>query len=168
MLSTYLNFLEQAFLIRRLTPYYTNIAKRLIKTPKLYLRDSGVLHQLLRLYDTSALFGHVAVGGSWAGYVLEQILPLLRYDQLPFFDRPADGAELDPVIESQGKIRLAVEIKLSDTPMLSKGTTIALQDLGNPPLLVVTPSAATYQLRQQVIVCAVATLADQLTKLLAD
>ncbi|MBO0939019.1 ATP-binding protein [Fibrella sp. HMF5335] len=166
VMTSYLSFLEQAFLVRRLQPYYTNVGKRLTKAPKLYLRDSGLLHQLLRLYDTSSLFGHPVVGGSWEGYVLEQIIPLLRYDQLPFFYRTADGAELDLVVESQGKIQLAVEIKLSDTPTLSKGVTVALQDLGNPPLLVVTPSSVTYQLRQNVTVCSVVDLPDQLAKLL--
>lgn len=168
LMSSYLNFLEQAFLVRRLQPYYANIGKRLIKTPKLYLRDTGLLHQLIRLYDTSALFGHPIVGGSWEGYVLEQVLPLLRYDQLPFFYRTADGAELDVVIESQGRIQLAIEIKLSDTPTLSKGITVALQDLGNPPLLVITPSSATYQLRQNVTVCSVVNLPELLGNLLAS
>lgn len=168
LMTSYLNFLEQAFLVRRLQPYYTNIGKRLTKTPKLYLRDTGLLHQLLRLYDASALFGHPVVGGSWEGYVIEQLLPMLRYDQLPFFYRTADGAEVDLVIESQGQIQLAIEIKLSDTPTLSKGITVALQDLGNPPLLVVTPSASSYQLRQNVTICSVADLPAQLATLLVD
>jgi uncharacterized protein len=166
LLISYIDFLEQAFLIRRLLPYYANIGKRLTKTPKLYLRDSGLVHQLLNLHDVSALFGHPVVGNSWEGYVLEQLLPMLRYDQLPFFYRTADGAELDLVIECQARIQLAIEIKLSDAPTLTKGTTVALQDVGNPPLLVVTPSASTYQLRPGVTVCSIADLPAQLNALL--
>ncbi|PRY43095.1 hypothetical protein CLV58_104226 [Spirosoma oryzae] len=166
LVGQYLNFLEQAFLVRRLTPYATNVGKRLTKSPKLYIRDSGLVHQLLRLYDINVLFGHPVVGASWEGYVIEQLIPMLQFDQLPFFYRTADGAELDLVIESQGQIKLAVEIKLSDAPTLSKGTTTALQDVGNPPLLVVTPSADTYRLREHVWVCSVSSLPDMLQRLL--
>ncbi|GAB4017951.1 ATP-binding protein [Spirosoma migulaei] len=160
--SSYLDFLEQAFLIRRLAPYFTNIGKRLTKSPKIYIRDSGMLHHLLRIYDEPTLLGHYVAGGSWEGYVLEQIISLLDFHHLPFFYRTADGAELDLVIESGLQIKLAVEIKLSNAPQLTKGTTVALQDLGNPPLLVVTPSAGDYIMRENTYVCSVQTLPEQL------
>lgn len=163
--DSYLDFLERAFLIRRLPPYFTNIGKRLTKTPKVYIRDSGMLHHLLRIYDHSTLLGHFVAGGSWEGYVLEQILSLLDFHHLPFFYRTADGAELDLVIESGLKIKVAIEIKLSNTPQLTKGTTTALQDLGNPPLLVVTPSAGDYLMRENIYVCSVKTVPEWLGRL---
>lgn len=166
LVSTYLDFFEQSFLIRRLQPYYTNIGKRLSKTPKIYIRDSGLLHHLLSIHQYETLLGHIVAGGSWEGYVIEQIISQLTYQQLPFFYRTADGAELDLVIEEGLQIKLAIEIKLSNSPSLSKGTTVALNDVGNPPLLVVTPFADDYQLRPTVFVCSIATLAKNISQFL--
>ena len=85
LVSIYLDFFEQSFLIRRLQPYYTNIGKRLSKTPKIYIRDSGLLHHLLSIHQYETLLGHIVAGGSWEGYVIEQIISQLTYQQLPFF-----------------------------------------------------------------------------------
>lgn len=159
-LTSYIDFLERALLLRRLQPYFTNIGKRLVKSPKLYIRDSGIIHHLLRIPDFNVLLGHPVAGGSWEGYVLEQVITLLGQHQQPFFYRTADGAELDLVVESALRIKFAVEIKLSDRPQLSRGTTVALQDLGNPPLLIVTPGAEDYQLRENVWVCNIHSMPD--------
>ena len=161
-LASYVDCLERALLVRRLQPYFTNIKKRLVKSPKLYLRDSGIVHHLLRIPDFNALLGHPQSGGSWEGYVIEQIIPLLQPHDRAYFYRTADGAELDLVIESALKIKLAIEIKLSDRPQLSRGNTIALQDLGNPPLLVVTPNALSGQLNRNIWVCNVKALPQQI------
>jgi uncharacterized protein len=166
LVSNYLDFFEQSFLIRRLQPYYVNLGKRLTKSPKIYIRDSGLLHHLLGIYEYEMLMGHIVAGGSWEGYVIEQVISMLSYKHIPFFYRTADGAELDLVIESSLKIQLAIEIKLSNAPQLSKGTTVALQDLGNPPLLVVTPSADDFRLRPNVFVCSIKTLPLHLHSLL--
>lgn len=166
--TSYLDFLERALLVRRLLPYFTNVGKRLIKTPKMYLRDSGLLHRLLSLPDFNTLLGHPVAGGSWEGYVLEQVLALLRPDQTAYFYRTADGAELDVVVEARGKIAVAVEIKLSNAPVLTRGTHNALTDLGQPPLLVVTPSAEDYPMQVGVDVCSVRTLPERLRALLVD
>ncbi|MBB6003490.1 ATP-binding protein [Arcicella rosea] len=159
-----IDFLEQAFLVRRLQPYFINIGKRLVKSPKIYIRDSGLLHHLLNVKDFNSLLGHIVAGGSWEGYIIQEIISILPQDTLPFYYRSQDGAELDLVIEQGLGIKLAIEIKLSDSPTLSKGNSISLQDLGNPPLLVVTPSAQDYELRPNVWVCSIATLAQNLTK----
>ncbi len=164
--SRYIDFFEQSFLVRRLHPYYTNIGKRLTKSPKIYIRDSGFLHHLLNIHQYQNLLGHIVAGGSWEGYVIEQILAMLDYEHLPFFYRTADGSELDLVIEHDLKIKLAIEIKLSDTPQLSKGNTVALQDLGSPPLLVVTPTADDFLLRPNVWVCSLQTLENNIKQLL--
>jgi uncharacterized protein len=167
LVSTYLDFFEQSFLTRRLQSYYTNIGKRLVKTPKIYLRDSGLVHHLLGIHSYDSLLGHVVAGGSWEGYVIEQIISQLTYQQLPFFYRTADGSELDLVIEVNLQIKLAIEIKLSNAPALSRGTTVALNDLGNPPLLVVTPSATDAQIKPNTWLCSVETLTIHLKRLLA-
>ncbi len=157
-LQRYIDFLEQAFLIRRLEPYFVNVGKRLTKSPKAYVRDSGMVHHLLRLYDEDALLGHPVAGGSWEGYVIQQVVAVLGTDTRPFFYRTQQGSELDLVLERSGHIVLALEIKLSNQPTLSKGNTVALQDLGNPPLLLVTPTAPDDELRPGVQLCSVATL----------
>ncbi len=168
LVSKYLDFLEHSFLIRRIQPYFTNIGKRLTKSPKIYIRDSGILHHLLSINNIQMLLGHIVAGGSWEGYVIEQIYSILSFHELPFYYRTADGAELDLVIEQQLKITLAIEIKLSNAPTLSKGNTVALNDLGNPPLLVVTPSADDYQMREGVFVCSVHTLEKNIQKFLKN
>jgi predicted AAA+ superfamily ATPase len=159
-----IDFLEQAFLLRRLQPYFVNIGKRLVKSPKLYIRDSGLLHHLLNIRDFDSLMGNLGVGNSWEGYVIQELITLLPDDALPFYYRSQDGAELDMVIEQGLGIKLAIEIKLSDAPKLAKGNTIALQDLGQPPLLIVTPSAQDYTLRANVWVCSIATLAQNMAR----
>lgn len=159
-----IDFLEQAFLVRRLQPYFVNIGKRLVKSPKIYIRDSGLLHHLLTIKNMDSLLGNLVAGGSWEGFIIQEIISNLPQDALPFYYRSQDGAELDLVIEQGLGIKLAIEIKLSDSPTLSKGNTISLQDLGNPPLLIVTPSAQDYQLRPHIWVCSIATLAHHLTR----
>lgn len=162
--NAYVDFLENAFLIRRLSPYFTNVGKRLVKAPKLYVRDSGVLHHLLGLRTHVGVLGHLVAGGSWEGYVLQEIIAQLPADLAPFFYRTSNGAELDLVLEQNGRIALAIEVKLSDAPKLSKGITQALADLGNPPLLVVTPNGPVFPLRPGVWACGVGELAGQLGK----
>lgn len=166
LISNYLDFFEQSFLIRRIQPYFTNIGKRLTKSPKIYIRDSGIVHHLLSIHSYDGLLGHIVAGGSWEGYVIEQIISLLHYHQIPFFYRTADGAELDLVIEQDLQIKLAIEIKLSNSPALSKGTTIALQDLNNPPLLVVTPTADDSLLKPNISVCSIQTLTNNIKRFL--
>lgn len=166
-LADYLDFLENALFIHRLQPYFTNIGKRLTKTPKVFLRDSGLVHSLLFLPDLKQLSEHAVAGGSWEGFVLAQVLPLLKPHQLPFFYRTADGSELDLVIEEAGKIRLAIEVKRSDTVKITKGTTTAVQDLGYPHLLLITPGSDNYLLRRGMEVCPVTMLPQKLEEYLS-
>lgn len=166
----YVDFLERALLVRRLPPYFTNVGKRLVKSPKVYLRDSGLLHRLLGLASLNALLGHPVAGGSWEGYVLEQVTGCLRPDQTAYFYRTSNGAELDVVIEAGGRVAGAVEIKLANAPTLSRGTHTALTDLGHPPLLVVTPGgtepgADDYPLAEGIFVCSARTLPEHLHRL---
>jgi len=116
--NSYLDFLEQAYLIRRLQPYFANLRKRLVKSPKVFWRDSGLLHALLGVYRMDGLIAQPWVGRSWEGWVIEQILTCLSVRGLhheAYFLRTADGYELDLVLKI-GREVWALEIKLSTTP----------------------------------------------------
>ena len=116
--NSYLDFLVGAFLIRRLPPYAANLGKRLVRSPKLYWRDSGLLHALLNVPDERTLLNQPWVGASWEGYVIEQIIGELaaRGERVePYFFRTSDGHEIDLVLDF-GKERWAIEVKLSASP----------------------------------------------------
>jgi predicted AAA+ superfamily ATPase len=161
-LARYFYFLENAFLLVRLQPYSTNIPKRLVKTPKCYIMDSGLVHSMLLLYSFEQVMGHPIAGFTFEGMVFQHLQTIIENDTGIYFYRTHDGAEIDFVLEKGGKIVLAVEAKLSNTPEITRGTTIALQDLGNPPLLLVTPEASDFPLKEQIFVCSIATLTNNI------
>jgi uncharacterized protein len=163
---TYIDLMEQSFLLRRLLPYYANLGKRLVKTPKIYVRDSGLLHNLLGINSFEALMAHPVAGASWESYVVQETLTALPAGAQAFFYRTQDGAELDLVIELGGQVVLCLEAKLSNSPSLGKGNHSARQALGNPPLLVVTPGADDYQAQPGIWVCSLATLPSHLRQML--
>lgn len=118
-------------MVRQLQPYSANLGKRLVKSPKIYLRDSGLLHALLGIESMEDLLGHPVVGASWEGWVIEQVLSAIPSTWRPSFYRTSAGAELDLVLERPGRRRpLALEIKRSLAPALSRGFWNALEDLG--------------------------------------
>jgi len=164
--QNYLGYLENAFLIRRLQPWFVNISKRLVKTPKLYIRDSGMLHSLAGITNSEELAGNILLGNSWEGYVIQQVIAGLPYNIHPYFYRTQDGAELDLILVKGNNVRVVIEIKYTNSPVLSRGNTLAQEDLGSPPLLVVTPSAEDLNLRENVTVCNIGTLAGHLKRLL--
>lgn len=157
-IQTYLDFLENAFLIRRLAPYFVNSAKRLVKSPKLYLRDSGMFHTLAAIQSLEALTGSLYLGSSWEGYVVQQIIAGLAYDAQPYYYRTADGSELDLVLVRGNRPVVGLEIKYTNAPTLSRGNYIASRDLGEIPLLVITPSAADFRVNEHVQVCSLASV----------
>lgn len=117
--NSYLGYLEQAYLVRRLTPYHANIKKRLVKSPKIYWRDSGLLHSLLHVHNTEELLVQPWVGISWESWIIEQILMALNIFDLsydgPYYLRTNDGYEIDLIFSLSG-ITYAIEIKLSSSP----------------------------------------------------
>lgn len=159
---TYLSFLENAFLIRRLRPYAVNISKRLTKSPKLYIRDSGLFHALAGISTDEQLAGSRYVGSSWEGYVIQQLISRLDYDVQPYFYRTADGSELDLVLVRGDRPLVGIEIKYTNAPTLTKGNHIASRDLGDLPLLLVTPSAQDFRLSETVQVCSLTTVEEYL------
>jgi len=127
--ARYIDLLVDLLLVRRLPPWTGNLGKRLVKSPKLYLRDSGIAHALLDLPGWDALVGHPVAGASWEGFVIDNLIAAAGDDRRAFFYRTADGAEMDLAFERGGKIDFAIEIKLSSAPRLSKGFYAACADL---------------------------------------
>lgn len=147
--ARYLDALVDAMLVRRLEPYLANVGKRLVKSPKIYVRDSGLLHALLGITNVHDLQGHPVAGSSWEGFVIEQLLAMAPSGAQCGFYRTAAGAELDLVIE-MGRRKVAVEIKFSSAPKPTKGFWTALQDLHIDQAYVVAPVPRRYPLARGV------------------
>jgi predicted AAA+ superfamily ATPase len=141
-IKRYLDYFENAFLIRRLQPYFINSKKRIVKSPKIFIRDTGILHALFNIENKENLDGFIGKGSSWESFVIQQIIALLKPGVSPYFYRTQDGTELDLVLVKGVQPVLGIEIKLSNAPTLTKGLTIASQDLEGIPVLVVTHSVA--------------------------
>ncbi|MBY0575329.1 MAG: ATP-binding protein [Gallionellaceae bacterium] len=160
----YLDILEATYMVRRLLPLHVNLGKRLVKSPKVYLRDSGLLHALLGVTNLEELSGHPVVGASWEGWVLEQIAQLLGPQWQLSFYRTAAGAEMDVVAE-RGNLKVGFEIKFSSAPSLTKGCWAAIADLKLSQTYVVAPVESGYPLACNVEVVPAAALATLLLTL---
>ena len=136
--TRYLDHLCNSLMLRRLEPYHANLGKRLVKSPKVYVRDSGLLHHLLGIREVNDLLGHPSTGASWEGFVVEQICSQLDTSSQVSFYRTAAGAELDMVIETGSK-KIGVEIKFSTAPKVTKGFWQACEDVGVDHAYVVAP-----------------------------
>ena len=143
----YLDFMEGAFLVRRLRPWFTNTQKRLVKSPKVYVRDSGLVHYLNRVSSYDALQGHLIIGGSWEGYVIEQVIEAMPDGLDAYFYRTHNGAEADLVLVKASQPVACIEIKYSNAPSVSKGFYTSIDDLGAKKNFVVTPSSDAWPQR---------------------
>ena len=161
--TRYLDTLVDTLMLRRLPPHLVNVGKRLVKSPKVYVRDSGLLHALLGLASVQDLQGHPVAGASWEGFVIEQVAAALPADAQLGFYRTAAGTELDLVVEHRGR-KLGLEIKFSSAPKPLKGFWQALQDLQLAGAWVVAPVPRRYPLAPGVDVVPVWDVA----RLLAD
>ncbi len=144
----YMDILTGTYLLRQLQPWHENIGKRQVKAPKLYWRDSGLLHQLLGIVDRDALLSHPKCGASWEGYVLEQALHRLQPDEA-YFWATHGGAELDALLFVNGR-RIGLEIKRADAPRLTPSLRHALEDLHLDELWVIYPGVREYGLHERV------------------
>ena len=155
----YLDILEHTFMVRRLSPFHANVKKRLVKAPKVYLRDSGLLHVLLGIRHLEDLIGHPSAGPSWEGWAMEQLLALLPDSWQSFFYRTRAGAEIDLVLLAPAVRRpIAVEFKWSAAPRPSKGFWLGIQDIQAEQGFVVYPGEEVYPLKENVTalpICAV-------------
>ena len=159
--TRYLGTLVDAMVVRRLEPLLPNIGKRLVKSPKVYVRDSGLVHALLGIADVDALQGHPVAGASWEGFVIEQVAALMPADATLSFYRTAAGTELDAVVE-RGSRRIGIEVKFSSAPKPTRGFWQALEDLGVEQAWVVAPVAEPYPLARNVEVIPVTQLTPAL------
>jgi predicted AAA+ superfamily ATPase len=150
----HLDALSGALVVRVLEPWFQNVGKRLVKSPKVYIRDSGLLHTLLGVGDRRQLEGHPVVGGSWEGVIIEQLLAHLPQAKA-YYWRTQAGAELDLLLFLNGR-RIGIEIKRSDAPKMSPSMVSALEDLELHRLVVVYPGSVRYALRPDVEVMSLA------------
>jgi len=155
----YLDLLTGLFLVRQLRPWHENLKKRQVKSPKVYLRDSGLLHALLGLASERELLSHPKVGASWEGYAIEEALRVIRPDAAHFWATHT-GAELDLLLLVRGH-RYGVEVKFQDAPRLTSSMRIALEDLGLMRLTVLYPGHQRYDLERRVAVVPLAELATR-------
>ncbi|CAN5685178.1 ATP-binding protein [soil metagenome] len=154
----YLDILTGTFMVRELAPFHENIGKRQVKAPKIYIRDSGLLHRLLGLDSMDALESHPKLGASWEGFALEETIR--AHEARPeecFFWATHGGAELDLLIEKDGR-RLGFEFKRADAPRLTRSMRVALDDLKLDSLTVVAPHVPEYPLGERIVVRSLASL----------
>ena len=149
-IRNYLDFFEKSYLVRTLQPYHVNLNKRLTKSPKVFIRDSGLMHALLEIGDINQLMGHPVYGSSWEGYAIENILSILN-DWEPWFYRTATGNEIDLIL-TKGLKKLAFECKATSSPTVTKGTSTALKDTDIDELFVVAPVKETFHMSRNVLV----------------
>ena len=145
---SYLDILTGTFMIRQLQPWFENLGKRQVKSPKIYLRDTGLLHSLLDIPNKHSLLGHPKVGASWEGFALEQALQILHPNAAYFWGTHA-GAELDLVFQFQGK-RYGLEIKFNEAPSLTPSMRIASAELALEHLWIVYPGSETYPVAKNI------------------
>jgi len=142
----HLDVLCGAFVMRQLPPWFENIGKRQIKSPKVYLRDSGLLHELLGISSFAALEAHPKLGASWEGFALEEVLRVTG-DREAYFWHTQGGAELDLLLFVNGK-RFGFELKYADAPVVTKSLHVARHDLKLTRALVVHPGGKSYPLNR--------------------
>jgi len=158
----YIDLLSATYMIRVLPPFENNIKKRLAKTPRMYIRDTGVLHNLLNIRDLNTLFSHPVFGVSWETMVIENILSTIDYDKAGFY-RTMNGAEIDLVIERNG-IRVGIECKSSLTPTVERGMYTCMEDLQLKEVFVAAPVSSSYFLKENIRVMPLQELLPELKR----
>jgi predicted AAA+ superfamily ATPase len=154
----YLDLLTGVYMVRQLAPWHENLGKRQVKSPKVYIRDSGLLHHLLRIRTQDELVAHPKCGASWEGYAIEEAIAVGQPDEM-YFWATHQGAELDLLLLKNGR-RFGVEAKYADAPTLTRSMHIALQDLKLEQLTVLYPGTQRYTLSDKVAVVPLAALAN--------
>jgi predicted AAA+ superfamily ATPase len=162
--AKYLDLVVDLLLVRRLAPFHANVRKRLIKSPKTYVRDSGIVHTLLRLDDEDSVLGHPVAGMSWEGFLVETLIRAAPDRTQASFYRTATGVEIDLVLELPGNRRWAIEIKRSLAPKLEKGFRVALADLDPDKAFLVYPGEERYPKGDGIEAIGLRTLAEALTQ----
>jgi predicted AAA+ superfamily ATPase len=168
-IKRYLDFFEEAYLIRLLQPWEHNAKKRLVKSPKIYLRDTGVLHYLAGIGSMDTLYGHALVGSSWENYVIEQIDQLLPDNISMYFYRTQAGAEIDLVLVDGLRPVCCIEIKHTSRPIVTRGMTQVIEDLETQQNYIITPQTDSFDIKAGIKVCGFKTfLNEQLTVIIGE
>ncbi len=154
----HLDLLTDALMVRQLQPYHVNISKRQVKAPKIYVRDSGLLHQLLGIDSPKTLMTHPKVGASWEGFVIEQVLMTVNHDE-SFFWATHQGAEIDLVLR-RGSELLGVECKRTDAPRMTPSIRVALKDLNLARVAVLYPGSKRFPIAEHVEAVPLRTLGE--------
>jgi predicted AAA+ superfamily ATPase len=154
----YLYILKGAYMVRVLPPWFENLKKRQVKAPKIYIRDSGILHALLQLASLQAILGHPKLGASWEGFALEHVLSTV-HTRDAYYWATHGGTELDLLVFASGK-RFGFEFKFADAPSLTRSMNVALQDLRLDHLWVVYPGSEIYRLHERVTVIPISAVHD--------
>jgi len=158
----YLDLLEQTFILRSLHPYEANTKKRLVKSPKVYFRDSGLLHRILQLDDFNDLLGHPVFGPSWEGLVIENIITCFPEWKYSFY-RSATGDEIDLIMQRK-RTTIAIECKASTAPKLNKGFTRAYEIVKPSLTLVIAPVSEKYPIKKDTYVCGIMDAIEMIKK----
>ena len=161
--AAYLDLMTDLLLVRRLPPWHANLGKRLVKAPKVYVRDSGLVHALLAIADKDTLMGHPVVGQSWEGFVVETLLDCAPEGVQGYFYRSGGGAEIDLLLAWPNGELWAVEIKRSLAPKLERGFHSACADLKPVRKLVIYPGSETYRLAEDIEAASLATVAGRVS-----
>ena len=160
--NRYIDLLTDLLLVRRLMPLRANIGKRLVKSPKVYVRDSGLLHALLGITTIDRLAGHPVIGESWEGHVIETLVSVRPPRATPYYYRTSAGAEIDLVIEHSDGRRWAIEIKRSPSARISRGFHLACGDVGPERAFVVHAGDDRYPMTESLEAIGVRELAEEL------
>lgn len=142
--SRYIDILEKSYILTRVEPWFSNVKKRLVKSPKVYMSDSGIFHSLLGITDYAGLIEHPAVGASWEGFVIQQTNSILPPDMELWFFRTHEGAEADIVLSKNDSPIASAEIKWTNAPKISKGFRNVVGYLKSEHNFVITPTSDTY------------------------
>jgi uncharacterized protein len=163
--TRYIDLLVDLLLVRRLQPFHVNVGKRLVKSPKVYVRDSGLLHALLNIADHDTLLGHPILGGSWEGFVIENLINAAPVGTIPGFYRTSGGAELDLILELPGRELWAIEIKRSVAARPTRGFHEACQDVKPAKRFLVHGGAARFPVSDDIEAVGLSELCHQLIDL---
>ncbi len=159
--SRYLDLMSDLMLVRRLRPWHTNVGKRLVKSPKTYVRDAGILHALLNLRRLDDVLGHPVAGASWEGFVIENLIAASQPGVDAHFYRTQAGAEIDLLLQV-GSERWAIEIKRNSAPSVSRGFHNACEDLQPDRKWVIYPGEAEYELKDAIVVAPLGVVMEQI------
>jgi uncharacterized protein len=154
--NRYIEFLQGAYLIHKLQPFHINTKKRLVKAPKIYIRDSGMLHAVSNIGKMNALRGHPIAGNSWEGYVVEQVLQAMPAGLQLYYYRTQAGAECDMVLVRGVHPIASIEVKLNNAPSITKGYYQSIDDLKTKKNFVVVPDVESYKTANGILICNVA------------